>query len=126
MDGPPISIFSQLPQKRDSGPDSFFKRIQIHADQVDGLDAISLAWRTCSSLSRRCSRPLVHYGMKRLQAPFKQPGSRYSRKSQSPKGLRPFRKAGGPAGGNKLSNSLRALGKLLRAGLVRADYQCAE
>ena len=121
-----IYFFNSFLQ-RDSGPgDGFFKRIQIHADQVDGLDAIFLSLAHMLLIVAAVQQAPVHHGMKRLQAPFKQlrfsgiVGNLNHRKAQA------FQESGGPASGNKLYSKLvQALGKLLQAGLVGNGYQCA-
>ncbi len=78
--------------------DGFLKGVQVHADQVNGLDAVFLRLAHMLFIVAAVQQAPVHHGVKRLQASFTQ-----------------FRF------GNKLYSKLVQV----QAGLVGNGYQCA-
>ena len=121
-----VNLFNGFLQ-RDAGlGDGFLKGVQVHTDQVNGLDAVFLRLAHMLLIVAAVQQASVHHGMERLQASLKQfrlsgiVGNFNHRKAQA------FQESGGAAGGNKLYSKLvQALGKLLQAGLVGNGYQCA-
>ena len=121
-----VDLFNRFLQRDVRLGDGFLKGVQVHADQVNGLDAVFLRLAHMLFIVAAVQQAPVHHGVKRLQASFKQfrfpgiVGNFNHRKAQA------FQESGGAAGGNKLYSKLvQALGKLLQAGLVGNGYQCA-
>ena len=121
-----VDLFNGFLQRHVRPGDGFFKRIQIHADQVDGLDAVFLRLADVLLIVAAVQQAAVHHRVQGLETAFKQfrfPGVIGNFNHRKPQALE---ESGGAAGGNQLYSKLvQALGKLLKAGFVGNGYQCA-